>query len=307
MDLSLKQIIEKSDDIHKHIELITSSLGYTKLTNYLIDLENMLKEVSSVALKVSNIYSICNNKYKSTTGTYGSTIKKTITSKTDWVYLNRTITNSSTSKLLTHDIPINVKIVKDIDEVPNIPLYWVSSINQYVMHINGVILRGNIGNIYNKSSIKKNKIINQITICKNGNTCRNVLGSEICKFYHDPVDLLKLVKSKTISVSIFNKYKNLHRNFLNTSWIYTEQPRNKNNSLMRHFGSRNTLKHEFDLIKLNNLKASEININNFMQQCMHDILIIMGLNQYGLLNECPDLYMRKQHHDNLIIPKSPEF
>jgi hypothetical protein len=62
---------------------------------------------------------------------------------------------------------------------------------------------------------------------------------------------------------------------------------------MRHFGSRNTLNYECDMIKFNNItnnqkKSNDIlndipSIKNFKQQCMHDILVIMGLNQVGLI------------------------
>jgi hypothetical protein len=216
----------------------------------------------------------------------------------DWAYLSRKVTSKTVSKPLTSDIPINVKIVNHISDVPNTQLYWVADLNQYVIHINGVIFRGNIGNIYNKNHVKKNKIIHQIAICKHGNSCRSVLNGEICKFYHDPMDLFHLMKIKKITTRLFDLYKKLYRNFLNTSWIYTELPRNKHNNLMRHFGSRNTLKHEFDLIKINNVNVNEENIDNFRHQCMHDFLIVLGLNQCGLLKEYPDLDIRKPYYDN---------
>lgn len=298
MDLTLKQIIEKTDSIHTQVDRINGAVNYIQMKNCLMELRNILEQIHSVGLKVSNVYNICNNKHKSNTHTYShkDDIPKPLNN--DWVYLNRKVTPASTSKPLTYDIPVNVKIVNDISEVPNTPLYWVSNINQYVVHVNGVVLRGNIGNIYNKNHIKKNKIIHQIAICKHGNACRNVLNSDICKFYHDPMDLLQLVKLKKMTVDVFSKYKQLYRNFLNTSWIYTELPRNNGNNMMRQFGSRNTLRHEFDLMKINNVKANEANIDNFRQQCMHDILIVLGLNQYGLLKEYPDLDMRKPYYDN---------
>ena len=61
---------------------------------------------------------------------------------------------------------------------------------------------------------------------------------------------------------------------------------------MRHFGSRNTLNYEFDMIKFNNITniqtksndiLNDISIKNFKHQCMHDILVVIGLNQAGLI------------------------
>lgn len=298
MDLTLKQIIEQTDNIHTQVNQLNGAVNYIQMKNCITELKNILKQVHIVGVKVSNVYNICNNKQKTNTHTYSHKEEISKTLNNDWTYLNRKVTSSSPSKKLTYDIPVNVKIVKSIEEIPNTPLYWVADINQYAIHVNGVLLRGNIGNIYNKNHIKKNKIVHQIAICKHKNSCRSILNSEICKFYHDPIELMQLVKCKKMNIDTFNKYKNLHRNFLNTSWIYTELPRNNSNNLMRHFGSRNTLKHEFDLMKINNERINESNIDNFRQQCMHDILVVMGLNQYGLLKEYPDLNMRKPYHDN---------
>lgn len=290
--------MERTDSIHTQVDSLDESNNCIQMKNCLRELHNMVRQINIVNRKVSNIYNICYNKQKSNTHKYSKQDDVPPALPNDWVYLNRNITTNTTSKPLTSDIPINVKIVDNINNVPNTPLYWVSNINQYVIHINGVIFRGNIGNIYNKNHIKKNKIAHQIAICKHGNSCQTVLNSSICKFYHDPIELLKLVKTKKITRDTFNEYKKLRRNFLNTSWIYTELPHSTGNNLMRQFGSRNTLKHEFDLIKINNINANEITIDNFRHQCMHDFLIVMGLNQYGLLKEYPDLTMRKPFYDN---------
>lgn len=283
MDLSLKEIIEKTDNIHRTIDQLNGAIDFIQMKSELTDLFNLLKIVNSVSFKLSNIYNICSNKQKFDTNSYNKKNNIPYPINNDWVAISKEITPLSTYNNLTDDILINVKIVNDINDVPNIPLYWVSNINQYVTQINGIIFRGNIGNIYNKSHIKNNIVTNQIIICKYGNTCKKILNSDICKFYHDPLDLLSLLKEEKITHKVFNNYKKLYRNFLNTAWIYTDLPLNNNNKIMRHFGSRNTLKHEFDLIKINNMKTNDNIIQDFRQQCMHDILVIMGLNQLNLL------------------------
>jgi hypothetical protein len=301
MELTLKQIIDKADELHRNAD--ENSLINTSLNNYLSELQDMLLCVNAVSLKLSNIYQICSNKKK-----YGRNKKSAndnipIIKDNDWTYVYKNIKSANkfttSQPMLTHDIPINARVVNNISDIPNTPLYWVSSINQFAFHINGIIFRGNIGNIYTKknnwSAGHQNNQTNQIIICKHGNKCKKILNAEICKFYHDPLDLLELVKCGEVTTDIFDIYKKLNRNFNNTSWLYTDMPHNKNNEQLRKFGSRNTLRHEFELIQLNNSYADNVNIENFRHQCMHDFLVIMGLNQHNLLKEYPDLKMR--HHN----------
>ena len=295
MDLTLKQIIEKVDDIHIQVNKLDIVMNFNKIKAYLLELKNLEKQIGAVYMKVSNISHICCNKkntcidVKNTNETY---------SDNDWTYLNRINTPYSLSKNIANNIAINVKIVKNINEIPNTPLYWVSELNQFAFHINGVILRGNIGNIYNQTHIKSNVSTNQTIICNHRNECKNLQMDKVCKFYHDPIELLRALDEKIITKETFIKYKSLSRNFINTSWLYTDLPHHKKNIMMRHFGSKNTLKHEFDLMKISNSKINEMLIDNYRQQTIHDLLVILGLNQCGLLKEYPDLNMHIGFYDN---------
>ena len=196
--------------------------------------------------------------------------------------INSTYIKSS-NKNIIDNLPINVNIVNDINDIPDNPLYWVSNINQFAISINGVIFRGNIGNIYNKHHIHNNENIKQTIICKFHNECPNLINNKICKFYHDPYEILDLLNFGEITKELFDKYKNLHRNFINTSWIYTDNQKNKKNINMRHFGSKDSLSNDFDLMKLNNSKSVTTHINNYKHQTIHDILTIIGLNHYNKL------------------------
>lgn len=293
MDLTLRQIIEKVDDIHAQINKLDIVMNFNKIKAYLLELKNLEKQIGVVYIKVANISHICCNKNTTCIDT-----KKLTYSDNEWVYLNRSITTYSISKNIANNIAVNVKIVKNISEIPNTPLYWVSELNQFAFHINGVILRGNIGNIYNQTHIKNNVSTNQTIICKHRNNCKNLQMDKICKFYHDPIELLSALNEKIITTETFIKYKSLYRNFINTSWLYTDLPHIKKNIMMRHFGSKNTLKHEFDLMKISNSKINEIMIDNYRQQTIHDLLVIMGLNQCGLLKEYPDLNIQTGFYDN---------
>lgn len=291
MDLTLKQLNDKIDYIYDQFEEIGSNYMENKLC--LVELQSIERTLCSMYKKVINVHNICSNKID----IYTEQHEKINTCDKSTVYLNN-IVPYNPFKNITCDIPINVKIVNNIDEIPNTQLYWVENINQFAFHLNGIIFRGNIGNIFNKNCIKKNNQINQTVICKYRNNCKILLSSKKCKFYHDPVELLELLNDVKISKETYNMYKYQTRDYINTSWIYTELPYNKNNIMMRHFGSKNTLKHDCDLMKINNTKTHEIEIDNYRQQTMHDILVIMGLKQCGLLSDYHDISSRSEFYDD---------
>ena len=282
MDLSLTEILDRVDAIHGKINRKYEDSNYLNIRNDINEISNIAQCLRSILLKVDNIYHICDNTYNSKLNIYKKNTNGHRIKKNDWVYLNKSATPNTR---LTNDIPIRVKTVNKLDEVPNTPMYWVKDINQFAISINGVMMRGNIGNIYDKTHIQKNKKTHQVVICTHGNKCRALLHGQICKFYHDPVDVSELLQAGEITAATFAQYKNITRNYINTSWIHTDMPSNKNNNNMRHFGSRNTLKYNFDLMKINNSKTRDIQIQNYKHQCMHDILVIMGLNQHELIGE----------------------
>ena len=286
MDMSLRELVHACDEIHRKIDSVNPSSFYINDVEVKKDMSKLIdiyEKIRSINLKVANIYNICNNKCKTITHDYNTKTKKIAS----WGESNKKLTTGDvlTNKPLTDDISVNVKVVNDISEVPNIPLYWVSNINQYAIHVNGIMFRGNIGNIYNKTTIRAGMPTNQTIICNRGNNCRNILNGSGCSFYHDQQELLQLHVNGRISGEFFEICKKKYRNFFNTSWICTEMSRNKKNKSMRHFGSRNMLKYELDIMKISDSKSVEISFNNFRQQCMHDILIVIALNQCNALKE----------------------
>jgi hypothetical protein len=304
MDLSLHEIIDKVDSIHNTVVNMNILTEYIQIKNYMKELKNIEKIIGSIYMKTMNIFNICTNTHNISQMNRNFLCKDSdiIPTNNSWAYLNRMITPNKVHKQLANDLHVPVKIVKSIDEVPNIPLYWVENINQFAVCINGVVLHGNIGNIYNHTNIQKNVPVNQTIICKYGNKCNLLINkkpdSKICKFYHDPVELLEALNNKIINNKIYNTYKLLSRNFINTSWIYTELPCNKKNIMIRHFGSKNTLKHEFDLMKIDNNNVNQIIIDNYKHQTIHDLLVVLGLNQCGLLKEYPDLDIQNSFYDS---------
>ena len=301
MDLTLQQYILKSDDIHHKLEGVDNLIQFLEMKKYIYELMSMVKQLQTVSMKIANIHNICKNKYKQRLLVFKKKINTLDIDVTpnakDWTYINRNINKNSITHSIAPDIDINIKTVKSLDEIPNTSIYWVSDINQFAIHLNGVIFRGNIGNIYDKHNIQTNSNINQTIICSYGNACQKLLHGESCKFYHDPVELRQVLSEKKISKETYLAYCNKHRNFVNTSWMYSDMQHNQKNKSMRHFGSRNTLKHEFNLMQINSSRVTDTNISNFRQQCMHDILVIFGLNQCGLLKDYPDVNMHPHFYD----------
>jgi hypothetical protein len=285
MDLTLTQIVTKIDHIYTQIKK-TNQCNTREINEKLSELLELEQHVRFVYMKASNISNICNNKLLINDKQQNS-----------WYSDHIMLTTPHTYKDIAHNITIPTKQVNDISDVPNTQLYWVKNINQFAIRINGVLFRGNIGNIYNQSHIKKNKPTNQTIICCNANKCKYMLAGKLCQFYHDPSDLLILLKTSKISEETYNIYKSHTRNFMNTSWIYTDLQNASNNIMMRHFGSKNTLKHEFDLIKINNSNVNKTIINNYRHQTMHDILVVLGINQCGLIKDYPDLSSRNLFYD----------
>ena len=198
----------------------------------------------------------------------------------------------------------NIITIEKIEDLPNANIYYISNINQYAIKINNITYRGNIGNIYNKKSINTNKHnknsehVNQILYCKYGNKCKTLLvKKEICNFYHDPIDILKLYNNNIIDSAKFNLYINTHKNFINTNWMYINSLKNNKNKSMRHFGSKDNIIQDIRIMKLNNNfkpinksdKSEYINdpnilcIKNFKSQLIHDILVMNEIKKNNLV------------------------
>jgi hypothetical protein len=285
MDLTLKQLIEKVDSIHRDLDRLYEA---PQLKQNLTELKQLAYATQFVHNKILNIYEIYNNKYKIAKLRHRGVLNHINQTNIGKTNIGKT---NVIGMPLAPNIATDAKIINSIKELPNTPMYWVADIEQYAFKINGVIFRGNIGNIYNKNDIVKstqltkndNKKITQMTICKYKNKCRTVLNGGLCEFYHDPIELMDLVEEKLLTYKVYKMYLKMHRNFSNTSWIHTTTPQHKHNVSFRHFGSRDILKHELDLIKFEPSQADVMGIDNFRQQCMHDILVIMGLKEHALL------------------------
>lgn len=281
MNKTLQDFLESADEIHNEI-IKSEYLNVRKTKNQLYELESYIKQIQTISHRMAKIYNTCKNKLENGFVIHRSVKLNNIDpfpKKDNWVNMINIPNNNS--KSLVPGIDINIKNINEIDEIPNTPLYWIKSTNQFAFRINGVLLRGNIGNIFTNSNNISS--LYHVEKCKHKNKCIFLLSGKKCKFYHDPLDLYNLYKSGKISEDILNIYKCIYKNFTSSSWIYTDDIPKRKNKMMRFVGNRNSLKNELSMSNLIEKNWSE----NFQSQVMHDFLVLMAINQKNLLSDYP--------------------
>ena len=164
-------------------------------------------------------------------------------------------------KYLSPNIPIEVKSLPTLNSLPDYPLYWIEDISQYAFMLNGVIFRGNVGNI-----VDNDKKVPHNIPCKYGQSCN--LPREQCYFYHDPII------QKGCSTGKSDIYV---RNFRPVNFVYNSS-RKKKLECMTHIGNRDSLDIELTLLKhhIRNNKFRD-EPKRYMDQTMHNILVCMAM------------------------------
>ena len=269
MDATLTQYSTRIAEIKQSISYVSTILpAFANIENYLVELtimrqylEDTLSQIKELNTELMQRKSIKNTIVQS---------PNIINSKlyTDDYVLNYDLFSKSTNKIISVD---------NVHDIPETPLYYISGLNQYAINIGGMLLRGNIGNIYNSGKITNNSTnITNLVYCKHKNQCQKLLSGQLCKYYHDPTELLQLKDSGVISATTY-KSQNKPRNFSNTSWLYTEYPEKARNEHMRHFGSGDTLGQYIQLLKIQDNKRIALYKKNYTDQCMHDILVLFAM------------------------------
>lgn len=150
-------------------------------------------------------------------------------------------------------------------------IVYNADINQYEISIDHLKLRGNIGRIYDKKMLLDNNMrAHQLVKCNAGNSCKNILSQTYCKFWHDPLDLIKLRDNNKISDSFYHECIKYVRNFMNTSYLYTTD--NKNGRLIGNLTPD-------DSVSIKYLKRYRDNLDNMKSQVARDILFLLELTK----------------------------
>lgn len=265
MDKTLREYLAEADKLHKEITEENGFLNAEKTKNALSELSDKIHSIQSVSHRIAKIYNACKNKY-----TYGCSSYKKLTTeekdpypeKDDWVKLANE--HSLNIRCLVPGIKVNVNVVKTEDDIPNTPLYWIESLGQFGTRINGVLLRGNIGNIQTTP----------IRSCSKGINCPFLRKGKYCKYYHDIRDVKSVREVTEIPEDTYLMYSK-PRNYLNVSWLYTKGLKTQKNKNMRFFGSRNTLKTDIQIESIEN-KTDWIGLQR--DQTFHDLLVSIAVD-----------------------------
>lgn len=275
MNLSLEQYNKEATKILRNMKYISEE----EINIEMKRIENYMKDINTITHKFMNTYNLLidqkeKNKIKNNTSInhktrYSDLICDHIISdfseseseseNKERKKINDLLKNNIiTKKKVSPGIYIPVICINNIDELPNFNIYHINDINQFAIKINGVVIRGNIGNIYDGSKHISGR---RIRHCNNM-LCKTGENKKKCMFYHDPL--------------IF-KDKNDIKNHLSSSWFYTNNSKNKKNACMRHVGNRNTLKNDINIVKYDVYEVLK-----YMDQTIHDILVIMAMNEMNV-------------------------
>ncbi len=265
MDQSLRDYLKQADIVHEYIDKFCVILTPKQLEEKVIELQSSIKTIQAVAKRIADISNI---------------VTRVLNKKTSTKIINKYIDPYPTEedhgtlrtlfaeekKQIAKDISIPVKIVENISDIPISNFYYINSLKQYAININGIIIKGNLGNIVDY----KDKFSSR---CEYGAECKSFKKNMLCSYYHDPEDFIK--NGKPIP--------DIERNFTTGSWIYSKTKTPKT-YFCRHVGSKNRL--IYDLNTLKRVQYRE-EISNREGQLIHDLLIYMILNSKGLLERYP--------------------
>jgi hypothetical protein len=272
MDKTLRDYLKLADDTHDYLDKFCVALSPAQLDTKILELQSAIKIIQSVAKRIADVSNITTRLIN----------KKRHFEKSKTKYIDPYPTSNDSAVLRTlypetsvhidTNINIPAKIVQDISEIPVSNLYYVEPLKQFAINVDGVVIKGNLGNIveYKKENSAR---------CEYGSECKSFTKNIECPYYHDPEDFIK--HNKEVSDKT--------RNYTAGSWIYS---RNKNPStyFARHLGSRDKL-----LFDLNTLKKVQYHeeISNREGQLIHDLILYQILHNRGLLCKYPHWQMPK--------------
>lgn len=262
MDLSLYDYMEHATNIYNTILHNGDFLSVPTLRTEIDKIELIIKNIQHTLIKITGLYNICKQKIQHRIVEPANKLanyNNAASSRQHLQILDHTLPPSKWPNIFSKisnisikpDIVIPAKVVQHLNQVPNINIYWVTSIQQFVLKINNTIIRGDIGDVYKRqpsgacgSKYDYDNLPSNIKACIK---CKNT-PSKGCIYYHDP---LKYGYNPHIN-------KTYIHNFMATSWL--TRPRI----------SRSTYKLDIEKIKMNNDNAADISM--LQSQMMHDLL-----------------------------------
>lgn len=285
MDKPLRYFLQRGDEIHNFVIKFGIGINEIDIENKINEIQIYIKEIQSVSKRladISNYINILLRQKKEILNTYTKDIKKKIKKKNDTniiifpnendhAVIRMKYPNINESKMIVDNINLPIKIVDDLNQIPINNLFYIKSLNQYAINIEGVIIKGNLANIVEYKTKNSAR-------CEYGIECKSLKNNINCNYYHDVEDFLKL--------NLKIPDDNYVRNYTAGSFLYCKNKKHKN-YYTRHIGSKDNLLQ--DLQSLKKIQFRE-EIYNREGQLIHDLLIYMILHNKGLLERYPHWY-----------------
>lgn len=142
-------------------------------------------------------------------------------------------------------IALPVITVATEDFIPDTPLYYVRSTEEFACRINGTVIRGRILDFSTGASSVK---------CRRGMTCT----APLCPWGHS-------------TASTDDGQPRALKTWSPGNWLFTANALEKKNLHMRHIGSRSTLQADI-------AQATRVELADRAQQTAHDLLVMLAID-----------------------------
>lgn len=260
MNRTLREYLQQADATHEYLEQFCAGLSNGQIEEKIVELQSSIKTIQTVAYQLANISNIATRVLHRRQKT--AVVVDPYPDARN-VGTLRTLNPVETIQVCK-EISIPTKLVNSIEEIPVSHMYFVKNLGQFAINIEGIVIRGNLGNIVDYQCSNSVK-------CEYGIECKSFAKKKPCGYYHDPEDFIhhKLPLPNTL------------RNFTVGSWIYSKTKSPKT-YFTRHMGSADRI--IYDLNTLKRVQYRE-EISNREGQLVHDLLIYLILNSRGLLEK----------------------
>jgi hypothetical protein len=277
MDTTLREYLQQSDKVHEYIEKHCMILSNDILEDNVTQLQINIRNLQAVSKRLADVSNLINRiitcKKKITHSiTYDRNIIDPYPTSNDHATLRLVYGKADESKEIVNNIKLLTKTVETLSDIPISSLYYVNSIKQYAININGIVISGNLANIVEYQC-------EQSARCEYGINCRSFKKQIPCKYYHDYNDWIKLKLPVPEQTRNFTIGSFVHSNSKKPSCYFT-----------RHIGSKATLLHDIAMLKTIQYIDE---VNNREGQLIHDLLIYLILHSKNLLEHYPNWLGKK--------------
>ncbi len=221
-------------DIIDLLDTAENDLNYVSRNSLTIPASEIYKKVCNIQSYIKDIQIICRRMAQISNSLNEFVLYKD-SSDNKYVEINQLVDDNkisdsrkkfSKNKISVVDNSPEIEVI-NIDDEKDLPfnyIYRLSGTGEFCINLNGYVLKSDICEI--KSSEKS-------IICQYGVTCKHLLNTGKCKFYHHPDDYVSLNKP----------IEDEKRALPHSSWLYN--PRNK---ISRHLRDPNTIRSDILLM-----------------------------------------------------------